>query len=88
MIFCYHMPTDLLVSESSIPLSPQWLYAKPSDTKMVGTYFTWAIITSWLDLMICILMGTIKVSYGFEAERFKLLSFLPPGEYDNIQNIW
>ncbi|KAL1808805.1 protein ESSENTIAL FOR POTEXVIRUS ACCUMULATION 1 isoform X1 [Daucus carota subsp. sativus] len=25
---------DLLVSESSIPLSPQWLYAKPSDTKM------------------------------------------------------
>ncbi|KAL8121410.1 hypothetical protein AgCh_018224 [Apium graveolens] len=25
---------DQLASESSIPLSPQWLYAKPSDTKM------------------------------------------------------
>ncbi|XP_062110761.1 uncharacterized protein LOC133822435 isoform X2 [Humulus lupulus] len=25
---------DLLVSESSIPLSPQWLYAKPTDSKM------------------------------------------------------
>uniref|UniRef100_A0A803PI20 GYF domain-containing protein n=1 Tax=Cannabis sativa TaxID=3483 RepID=A0A803PI20_CANSA len=25
---------DLLVSESSIPLSPQWLYAKPAESKM------------------------------------------------------
>ncbi|XP_044490151.1 protein ESSENTIAL FOR POTEXVIRUS ACCUMULATION 1-like isoform X2 [Mangifera indica] len=27
-------PKDHLTSESSIPLSPQWLYAKPSETKM------------------------------------------------------
>ncbi|KAL5552664.1 hypothetical protein UlMin_040065 [Ulmus minor] len=26
---------DLLASESSIPLSPQWLYAKPSDSKEI-----------------------------------------------------
>ncbi|XP_057496356.1 protein ESSENTIAL FOR POTEXVIRUS ACCUMULATION 1-like isoform X3 [Actinidia eriantha] len=28
------VPSDQAASESSIPLSPQWLYAKPSDTKM------------------------------------------------------
>ncbi|XP_057493920.1 protein ESSENTIAL FOR POTEXVIRUS ACCUMULATION 1-like isoform X1 [Actinidia eriantha] len=28
------VPSDQAASESSIPLSPQWLYAKPSETKM------------------------------------------------------
>lgn len=27
---------DLAASENSIPLSPQWLYAKPTETKMVS----------------------------------------------------
>ncbi|KAL8121411.1 uncharacterized protein LOC141659070 isoform X2 [Apium graveolens] len=39
MLGMFDESKDQLASESSIPLSPQWLYAKPSDTKMVVTYF-------------------------------------------------
>lgn len=33
------MVADQLVSESSIPLSPQWLYAKPSESKVVNSNY-------------------------------------------------
>lgn len=35
LIFLIFIIADQSASESSIPLSPQWLYAKPTEPKMV-----------------------------------------------------
>lgn len=38
LLVIFPITADLLASESSMPLSPQWLYAKPAESKMVGAF--------------------------------------------------